>query len=975
MGTRAPLRGVHKEKIMTQQDRQLKKVKLYRTLKVVFYCLGLPLFVVAVFLASVRFIGNDPFTGNSVLASKLGFFKEINVLFTSPALYGVWIALGIWLFIAVVHIILAKTVKSRRVRTLAVTALTMAVMLGGMFGMDAVLGAKIDEIAENAPSTVTVEDYKTQLSYYRAVSSAKQLGSYTTTLIDQVKMLEKVYNVAMEGENKTGTAGSIANKPVTYYNVISDEGVTGVDISFTTDASTGFAGLACDESGGNNVMTGDGQITKDVEGKRVIRLKPNADGRLVINGTIYSHYFAVGRGSVTGDVAYTWYTKDMESTAWRENEPNSQIDNLGSGVYGKALYNQNGLLSDGWVFSFENVLEILEDYYESKQAIENGEDEYYANAYAQMYADAWQRRDDYYNGRTPDKDGNYCDKWLTALYNQEVEMTSRFSLTRGELDELVAKVGALLGDNSLFGYLFSGQDGLLGSLDDAVSGFLGGSLNNLFKQLNQGLGLSGFGLDAGTLNTITDILQTLTGKTYDYVDDLYIVLAYKGATDCFGVTHDNLYLAVVRGIAEWQFADGGLVPVSRNEQGEWVYDDGSAFVTTANGDSKIDKDGKEVKYVVNIGKNADADIMLDIDFDDRVIGSENIFDEINGTDTYAFDLDTLSAFLNTGLNNLIEKYVGGLDSGAVGTILNLVKSLNILKTIDVDGETYTGLVISGIEIPIIDSHNKINLDINGILTNLVSTLYSYQSAVIKPVWEFYVNPAYDLPEYQDFPPLVAARDYAKYERALYTATIHGKMIGSTLLGDSLGTGTYPSSLGLNDLASVQQLKTNLSYQPVYFPLYALRDMLSFLTGLVVLFYFISFVAAQKEEDYATGKLTVRAKKEKKAHEAKVIAEFDSLDLENADENNIDNSINGADAADDNSVDSEDGKGKSGKKRLGKKGKADKAEEAVSEEELDFDFLDLDAEEKPKKKRFGKRNKKGGEDPDLPVNENTDGEVL
>ena len=881
---------------MTQQDRQLKKVKLYRVLKVVFYSLGLPLFVMAVFLASVRFIGNDPFTGNSTIASQLGFFKDINILFTSPALYGVWIALGIWAVIAIVHIVLSKTVKSRKVRAMSVTAFTLVVMFGCLLGLDVGMSGRVESIAKDAPSTVTVQDYKTLLSYYRTISSNAHGKNLTESLIDQIEALERVYNVEMEGVIKTGTAGAISNKPVTYYNIISDDGVTGIDIGFKTE--NGQAKLDCTGSGGNyTIAPGDGKITREVEGTQVVRLEPNGSGKLVINGKTYSHYWAKDRKAVNGTTVYTWYCRDMQSAAWIEGDDSSEITNRKSGVYGDALYSQNGLISDGWVFSVENVLEILEDYYEAKEAIDNGAAKYYAEAYADMYSNAVARRDNYYN--------NEADAWLKALYNQEVYMSERFSLTRGEIDELIAKVGALLGDNKLFDYLFAGLDdtlssgGDLGMVGDLVSGFLGGSLGDFFKKLNNGIGLSTFGLDSATLATVTDILGTLTGKTYDYVDDLILTVSYK-APDCYNVKHENLYVGLVRGVGEWKFVEsdgsvGEAVPVHRKKvinkvvvdgvekeeiEWVWVYDqrvpdpeggeDLDIPFTTTEKDGKLyDKDNKEVQFVIAPGSDPTKDIILDIDFNDEILPDSptNGYDEINGTDTFAFDFDTLSAFLNKGLNSLLEKYNINIKEGIINTLLGL-----FLKDIDVNGNAFTGLIISGIEIPIINANGEIELDINGILENLLKGWYGYQSSVIKPVWEFYVDPE-AAPEYA-----IAQANYAKYERALYTGKIYGGMIGSTLIGDSLGTGSYPSALGLADLASVQQLKVDMSYQPEYFPLMALRDMIVLFSGLVILFYFISFVAAQREDDYATGKMVARNRKEDKAtkkHEASVIAEFDA----------------------------------------------------------------------------------------------------
>lgn len=884
---------------MTQQDRQLKKVKLYRALKVVFYCLGLPLFVTATFLASVRFIGSDPFNGNTLFAQQLGMFYDINKLFTSPALYGVWIAFAIWLVIAIVHIILAKTVKSRRVRALSVTALTLVVMLGCLFGMDAVLGAKVDRIAADAPASVTVQDYKTLLSYYRTLSSFAHKKNLTENLIDQVEFLERVYHIEWEGVDKTGVAGSIGNKPVTYYNIIADDGTVGIDISYKTVG--GQAELDYSGSNGSYTFKGKDGITRNIEGNRVVTLAPAGDGSLTINGKTYSHYFAQERTAPVGGstyTMYTWYCKDMESTSWRADDEKAQAKYRENGVYGEGLYNQNGLLSDGWIFSFENVLEILEDYYEAKDAIENGSPANYGpEAYAKIYNDAVKRRENYYNN-------NNADPWLKALYNQEViifdetgatDNEKRFTLTRGELDELIAKVGALLGDNSLFDYLFGHIDEILDGFGDgngnnpinSIVGkvpFLGGGLGAFLTQLSNGLPistlLSAFNVDTGIITTVADILSALTGKTYDYVDDLILNLSYK-TNDAFGVKHDNLYLAVIRGVGEWQFAEGGeALPLTRTGKDAWVYTDGEEeFTATVTDGKTYDKDGKEIKFVISAAGDPE-NIYLDIDFNDELIGQEQVIDPVTGkpvtNNKYAFDFDTLSAFLNKGLNGLLDKYLGQSTTDTVaGLITNTIK---ILKPIEVGSKTYYGFSVIGIEIPILTKDGnsfKVDIDINGILTNFLKTLYSYQSAVIKPVWEFYTNESFTNKQSQTY---LAQLNYQRYERALYTATIYGSMIGSTLLGDSLGTGAYSSSLGLTDLASVQQLKVDLSYQRVFFPLFAVRDMIALFAGVVIMFYFISFIAAQREEDYATGKLTVRrrkADKDAEKHEAEIIAEFDA----------------------------------------------------------------------------------------------------
>lgn len=847
------------------QERQLRnKVKQYRATKVVFYLLGLPLFVLVVFLSSIRFIGNDPFTGNSEWATQLGFFKDINILFTSPALYGVWIAFGMWLLIAIVHIILSKTVKSRRARTLSVVAFTLVVMLGGMFVIDGVLGAKVAAIAENAPSGVVVQDYKSQLSYYRTVSSGKHSANMTELLIDQVETLEKVYHVEMEGVNKTGVAGAISNKPVTYYDIISDDGERGVDISFRLNAAKNKYEL--DYSGSGNEFAGDGEITEKVEGKQLVELAPNSKNELVINGEVYSHYFPKLRTDLRGRNCYVWYCKDMESVGWTLEKESVKTD----GIYGEGIYANNGLLSDGWIFSFDNVLRILDDYYSAKEEIDAND---YSTYYKEIYADAVERREEYYNG-------DDTDPWLKELYNSEAIRLANFSLTRGELDALIARVGSLLGDNKLFDYLLINPDnfiGDLGELGNQISS-LTGPLSKLFEQLNAGLPLSSFGVNSATITTISNVFNDYlfeNGRQPINASEIYVCASYK-ANDCFGREQDHLYIALVGDSGKLYDANDNPV-ATKGSDGNWYLDsDGSRFDVTPVADSKPlkmkDSQGNEYHFAIDTSENFKDRIFVDIDFD-------NDFNEDTGV--YDFDFNTLSAFLNGALNNVYGKFVtGGSLESTINTVVGIVKGIGLLKQFETENGNMLGLSISGIDIPlaILDSEGNISefkIDINGILETVLSGLYSYNSAVFKPVWEFYVNPDFD--EVDDAiklnnPEYLAQVAFMKYERAQYEATVHGKMIGSILVGDTLGEGNYPSSFGLATSVAVKQLMSDLSYQPVYFPLYALREMLMLFTGIVVLFYFISFVAAQYEEDFASGKRALRTKKPRK-HNAKVIKEM------------------------------------------------------------------------------------------------------
>lgn len=817
------------------QTQQYKKVKLYRTLKVVFYMLGLPLFLTAVCFTAVRFISHDPFMGESTFTSALGFFKQAESYITAPALYGVWIGFAVWAFISIVHIILSKTVKNTRVRMFSVIAVCMATMLITGVIMDAVLEKKVTELQTQYEGTgVVVNDYKTQLSYYRTVSSNAVKKNDTLNLIAQVDLMKNVYNVEMEGENKTGVAGNISNKPVTYYSIIDDEGNQGVDISFVKGDDNLYR-LDVDE---NNNFKGNGDLKKILDGTyrvnrdsensydyrkspeytQIVRLKPNANGQLVINGKTYSHYWYQKRITKAGEEIYVWYCKDLMPLGTEYANDSSQT-NTTDGVYGTGIYNSNGMLSDGWVFSLDNVLNILQDYYSAQEEITANK---YDSKFESMYTKAVRARERYYTGVLEDPTtGEKCPEWLQTLYGQEIEFAENFSLTHNGLDYLIAKVGALLGNNHLFDFLLKAENGSTG-LDDVIGKFgVGAILSPILEDLQEGMSFKkDFKMDDATMTTVMEWIRPLLGVDSSVVvNDLFLVVAYAGAPDVFnpGETRDYLYVALVK-------------------------DDGTQ-----------DADGNYVMGL-NSAKVADGgDVLVDLNFSDAFVKVGE-----DGNIEYDFDLDHLSTFLNTALNGLMSKLGVDLSSvlggGVVGTINGL---LNLIKTFNTDDGVRYGLEISGIKIPLLDEDYHFAIDVSSILTGILEGLYYYQSPAIKPVWEFYTWVASE----KD---MAMALTYQKYERANYEATAFGPMIGSTLIGDTLGAGTYPSALGLANLTAVRQLKADLSYKPTFYPLYGVRDMLFFFCGVVVLFYFLSFVAQEKELEYANGTAIVEDKKKKKS---------------------------------------------------------------------------------------------------------------
>lgn len=407
------------------EQRSSNKIKLFRTLKVVFYCLGLPLFVLATLVTAISlFAGEYAYAG--LASSEL--FANMQVLFKGTSLYGFWVAFGIWAVIALIHIILAKTVKNRRARTVIVAAITLIVMLVPVVVMDLVMPVQLDAIAENAADGVVVESYKDQLGHFNSKTSdssrpsGRRIG-YNDLFIQEVENVLVYYNIGLSGAQKAGVADNTANKPITYEEIY---GYTG--------SETGL-----------------------------VKVAPNADGKLELDGVVYEGYYfakysnsipAGDSGSATVDVTrYVWYKT-------------SKMSQMRDGIYGYASYNSNGMLSDGYVFGIDVALRILEDYYYAQMKIDElgGSDKIHEKIIEQ----ATQRRYDEYNS----------DPELAFIWNQafgdpedvndgeEAEHT----ITQGDLANILGALGAAIGKNSYIVKLLSFVNGVYPLKFDVIGG-------------------------------------------------------------------------------------------------------------------------------------------------------------------------------------------------------------------------------------------------------------------------------------------------------------------------------------------------------------------------------------------------------------------------------------------------------------------------------------------------------------------------
>lgn len=500
------------------------KVKLFRTLKVVFYCLGLPLFALAVVLtAATEYVGEFAYVG----MAETELFASMKVLFNGTALYGVWVAAGVWLIIAISHIIIAKTVKNRRARTFIVAAVTLVVMLVPVVVMDIAIPIRLDRIQADAPEGVTIASYEDEKGHFYTRTSASWTanGKYESNnyyFVTAVENFLKTYNIGMYGGTKSGTANNTSNTPVTYGRLYLD--------------SEGIAPFAGETAIADKLVKIGTTITV---GGQELAVTQNGDGLLQI-----------------GDMVFTEYYYGASNGLWYRTSATAQ---MGDGKYGYASYNSNGMLSDGYVYGLDSALEILEDYYYSQMMITELENAATMAGttlptYDEIISGASAAREAYYTD--PSSEASDYERWL---WNQDV--SGDFSLTRGELetvlDALGGAIGYSLGDALLYALqesLLSGlipgtvtDDGFLiqitdnsGNVTVSIDISIGDALNNGTQVLTVELGGSTFGegntfeigLDSRLISGLADILDwAVSSLGYENAADLIAEVINGGGSN------------------------------------------------------------------------------------------------------------------------------------------------------------------------------------------------------------------------------------------------------------------------------------------------------------------------------------------------------------------------------------------------------------------------------------------------------------
>ena len=491
------------------------KIKFYRNLKVLFYCLGLPLFVFAVIITTTwLFAGEDPYMGSGGSTTVIWLQNQV----TGSGPYGIWIAFGVWLLVAVVQVILRKTMHNRRARTVIVAVIALLAMGVPIVVMDIVLPANLADIQATAPEGVTVKSYGLQLSDLTG-KTGSPIGD-AHSFLSQVSSVTRAYNIGYYDGTKSGLADNTSNIPVTYeslYNVDEDGKV------INTLSEERILEL--------KKQYGDGTGTDH----DFVRVPPNADGKLEIDGVVYENYTSASYSpslpsgttgsATTGYKIFRWY-KTSRDSEYKE------------GVYGMASYNANGLLSDGYVFGIDTALEVLRQYYYSQMKISElgGSDAIYNAIYDEAL-------------RLQEKDYSEVGTEKYEIWHNYVKVDGGteegFSMTVGKLTQLLNSVGSHIGNNVVI-------SSLLGLITDTF-----------------GVNLS-FTVGEGTLSILVVTAQDVANNTYGEGVTEGLLIRYAPATgDAFNIQlNGNILYAL------GDLLDSDLIPIETGGlgMGAWLYD-------------------------------------------------------------------------------------------------------------------------------------------------------------------------------------------------------------------------------------------------------------------------------------------------------------------------------------------------------------------------------------------------------------------
>lgn len=497
------------------------KIKFYRNLKVLFYCLGLPLFVLAVIMTTTwLFAGEDPYMGSGGSTAVIWLQNQV----TGTGVYGIWIALGVWLFVAIVQLILRKTANNRRARTVIVAVIALLAMAVPVVVMDIVLPMNLAEIEAAAPEGVTVKSYGLQLSDLVG-KTGSPIGD-AHSFLDEVDSVTSAYNIGYYDGTKSGLADNTSNIPVTYeslYNV--DEN------GYVKDK------LSAERIAELKIQYGDGTGTDH----DFVRVPPNADGKLEIDGVVYENYTSASYTPALPAGTTGSETTSYKIFRWYKTSRDSEYK---EGIYGMASYNANGLLSEGYVFGIDSALEVLRQYYYSQTMISElgGSDE----IYSAIYAKALELQEADYSVEGTEK----YEIWHNYVKIGASGGTEEgFSMTVGKLTQLLNSVGSHIGNNVVI-------SSLLGLITDTF-----------------GVNLS-FAVGDGTLSILVVTAQDVANNIYGEGVTEGLLIRYQPATgDASNIQLNGNILYALGDLLDG-LVESGVIGLDTGglSIGAWLYD-------------------------------------------------------------------------------------------------------------------------------------------------------------------------------------------------------------------------------------------------------------------------------------------------------------------------------------------------------------------------------------------------------------------
>lgn len=393
------------------------KILVMRVLKTIFYLLGFPLFVLFVLKDTNAFRGSAAYAETAAIPVK--------------------VAISIWALVSLVKAGIVVLSGKRKLATTVAAVLTFIVMLGGAFGIKTVAKKAYDTAVDEAIGDSVVASWGDQVGYYNNVTASRD--SIAKALSSDVNKATQLYNIGYSGAYKKRNA---EDTPI---HSAAD------DTLIQANASDGKL-IALDGT------TELGTYTTSEE---------------TFFGTTYTHYYLdIGDGYIydaypEGKLGF-WYLYSYQS---RMLETEEQFNAYCSGGvwYGKGTYNPNGTIADGWIFSLENALDILDDYYTALEfgAKTYGSEEAFITAYKAALKDAKV-------AQAADNGGMEDDDYFTAneKYLANVASAEKWGVTYNRVNVIMRVLFKMIEENTKLGKI-SEVSSLLG----LVKGMAGGTLD------------------------------------------------------------------------------------------------------------------------------------------------------------------------------------------------------------------------------------------------------------------------------------------------------------------------------------------------------------------------------------------------------------------------------------------------------------------------------------------------------------------